>query len=139
MPGDEDRQPEQGHGERLPWACGLGRDAMLGLYDDTLAPLITVGGARRMIGMFDAPDDASVHAHVWECHDAGDELLMVARGALALDFVDTAGVTHTLEIVAPRLAVVPSRCWHRVRVLAPAVLAFVTPTGRTRRSVQPFG
>ncbi|CFB63368.1 cupin [Pandoraea apista] len=127
-------------GARLPWICGKGRDALVGLYDDgMLARLPTRGGARRMIGMFDAPDDASVHADIWECHDAGDELLMVARGTLAVDYVDQAGVSRTLEIVGPRLAVVPSRCWHRVRVLVPAVLAFVTPTGRTRRAAQPFG
>ncbi|WP_353190009.1 hypothetical protein [Pandoraea pnomenusa] len=131
---------ERALGARLPWACGMGRDALLGLYDDDmLATLATRSGARRMIGMFDAPDDAAVHADIWECHEAGDELLMVARGALALDYVDLAGVSRTLEIVAPRLAVVPSRCWHRVRVLAPAVLAFVTPIGRTRRSAAPFG
>ncbi|VVD88232.1 cupin [Pandoraea pneumonica] len=137
--GDGD-EGERALGARLPWACGTGRDALLGLYDDDmLATLATRSGARRMIGMFDAPDDASVHADVWECHEAGDELLMVARGTLAIDYVDLAGVTRTLEIAAPRLAVVPSRCWHRVRVIAPAVLAFVTPTGRTRRSAQPFG
>ncbi|MGC7403814.1 hypothetical protein ACPWR0_13565 [Pandoraea pneumonica] len=140
--GDGD-EGERVLGARLPWACGTGRDALLGLYeDDMLAMMATRSGARRgarrMIGMFEAPDNAAVHADVWECHEAGDELLMVARGTLAIDYVDLAGVTRTLEIAAPRLAVVPSRCWHRVRVLVPAVLAFVTPTGRTRRSAQPF-
>ncbi|VVE87827.1 cupin [Pandoraea bronchicola] len=131
---------ERALGAHLPWVCEQGRDSLIGLYDDdSLAALAARGGARRMIGMFDAPDDASVHADVWECHEAGDELLIVARGALAVDYVDLAGVARTLEIVGPRLAVVPSRCWHRVRVLVPAVLAFVTPTGRTRRAAQPFG
>ncbi|WP_087688223.1 hypothetical protein [Pandoraea sp. PE-S2R-1] len=138
--GELSSDSERALGARLPWVCGTGRDALVGLYDDgMLATLATRSEARRMIGMFDAPDDASVHADVWECHEAGDELLMVARGTLAIDYVDLAGVTRTLELAGPRLAVVPARCWHRVRVLDPAVLAFVTPIGRTRRAAVPFG
>lgn len=139
MTADEGSLPDGDRAERVPWTCEPGRGAMLGLHGETIAPLAGPGDALRMIGLFDAPDDASVHAHVWECHDAGDELLMVARGRLALDFVDATGAVRTLGITAPCLAVVPSRCWHRLRVLAPAVLAFVTPMGRTRRSAQPLG
>jgi mannose-6-phosphate isomerase-like protein (cupin superfamily) len=83
-----------------------------------------------LLGTVDFTDDESVHADHWECHPDGDEVLCVLEGRL-LAAVDRDGATEEAVIGRGQAFIVPRASWHRLRVLEPGRLLFVTPRAGT--------
>lgn len=80
-----------------------------------------------VIGVSDFSDDDSVHAGYWEYHPTGDEILCVLAGRL-LAVVDDDGAAKEVVIEEGQAFIVPRANWHRLRVLEPGRLLFLTPT-----------
>lgn len=64
--------------------------------------------------------------HNGECHQDGDELLVVITGSVAVTVEKPEG-EHTTQVSEGEAFVVPQGHWHRVRPRTPARLLFVTP------------
>lgn len=64
--------------------------------------------------------------HNGECHQDGDELLVVITGTVTVTIEEPDG-EHTAEVGAGEAFVVPQGRWHRVRPQMPSQLLFVTP------------
>jgi mannose-6-phosphate isomerase-like protein (cupin superfamily) len=82
------------------------------------------------LGLAEFSADDSVHAHHWECHPGGDEILCVLEGRL-IAAVDRDGAIEEVLIAKGEAFIVPRASWHRVRVLEPGRLLFFTPRAGT--------
>jgi mannose-6-phosphate isomerase-like protein (cupin superfamily) len=84
----------------------------------------------RVLALFEVRTPRDVHYPAWEMHPEGDELLMLASGALAVEFRD--GDTHRTTPLPSRSAlIVPAGLWHRLIVHEPSVLIAITPRHNT--------
>ncbi len=100
---------------------------------------VRAAGAVRVLGMTAFCDDDSVHADYWEIHPAGDEILYVMEGRL-LAFVASGDAVLEAVVEPGHALVVPQAHWHRLRVLEPGRLLFLTPTAGTGlRAATPDG
>ncbi len=78
----------------------------------------------------DRPFDLSstfVHAGSFERHPAGDELLLLLEGALALviEEPDEPDRERRIELATREACVVPRGLWHRLEMRRPSRLLFV--------------
>jgi mannose-6-phosphate isomerase-like protein (cupin superfamily) len=62
----------------------------------------------------------------WEMHPAGEELVVLASGALDLVLEDAAGARTTLALRGRGAVLIPRGTWHWARVLEPSEMWFVT-------------
>lgn len=75
--------------------------------------------------------------NTWECHPAGDEIVLLLSGAATL-LVRQHGRNQALPLAAPGdYCIVPAGCWHTARVIQPSGLLFVTPGAGTENREQP--
>lgn len=70
-------------------------------------------------------DSASLHGSHWERHLHGDEMLTVLQGGINV-VLDTSGEEKCFRLGSGDSLVVPRGCWHRLEVLQPGQLLFVT-------------
>ncbi|WP_439813739.1 cupin domain-containing protein [Zavarzinia sp. CC-PAN008] len=84
----------------------------------------------RIMGLMDFTDAESVHADHWEVHPDGDEILCVVDGTLGIS-IERAGETGETLVQAGQALIVPRACWHRLRVVQPGRLLFLTPSAGT--------
>jgi hypothetical protein len=68
----------------------------------------------------------------WEMHPAGEELVVLASGALDLVLEDAAGVQTTLALRGRGAVLIPRGTWHWARVHEPSEMWFVTYGEGTR-------
>lgn len=61
----------------------------------------------------------------WECHPAGEELIVMLSGACTLILETAAGETRT-HLEAGKAVLVPTGVWHRMEILEPGEALFVT-------------
>jgi len=115
------------------------RDTLISYSDDRRAARLprSRDGHERMqdgctLGVVAFHDDRSVHADCWECHPAGDEVLCVLEGRLLVT-PDRGGATEDAVIGQGQAFIVPRRTWHRLLVLEPGRLPFLTPRAGARR------
>jgi mannose-6-phosphate isomerase-like protein (cupin superfamily) len=87
--------------------------------------------AASIMGVVAFTDDDCVHADHWECHPAGDEVLVVLEGCLTAT-VDRTGAIGEDTIGPGQAFIVPRACWHRLKVVQPGRLLFFTPVAGTR-------
>lgn len=113
------------------------RDSPIAYRDDKSAFRITQPQAAFrdaatgcMFGIAAFADDESVHADRWERHPAGDEILCVLEGRL-LVVVDHHGTNECAVIEEGQAFVVPRAHWHRLQVVEPGRLLFLTPPAGT--------
>lgn len=84
----------------------------------------------RALSLHEVNAPQNVHYPTWEMHPPGDELLIVASGALSVEFRN--GGTIRTAHSSPRSAfVVPAGSWHRLMVNEPSVLLAITPPHNT--------
>lgn len=82
------------------------------------------------LGFHEILDPADVHYPNWEMHPAGDELLVLLSGALAVEWRDGGA-----SPLCPGMAcIVPAGRWHRLILHAPARLIAITPQEGTRHA-----
>ncbi len=79
-----------------------------------------------IIGIRAFRDSTSVHGSHWERHPRGDEMLTVLQGCIDV-VLDTPLEETRLHVDAGHSLVVPQGCWHRLEVVQPGQLLFVTP------------
>lgn len=93
-----------------------------------------------IIGIKPFSDGASLHEGHWERHPVGDEVLCLIEGAVRvlLRPQRDGDAVPALQLSAGQMLVVPRGCWHRLQVLRPGRLMFVTPArGSEHEKVQP--
>jgi mannose-6-phosphate isomerase-like protein (cupin superfamily) len=78
------------------------------------------------VGAFHADSDESVHADHWERHTAGQELLYVVSGALAVHLREY-GDGPVVTLTSGQAFIVPAGKWHRLSVREPGDLVTVSP------------
>jgi mannose-6-phosphate isomerase-like protein (cupin superfamily) len=83
-----------------------------------------------LMGVVDATDDRSVDAAFWERHPGGDKILYVLEGSIALTLAHEEAES-TMCVGAGQACIVPRAVWHRLRVVVPGRLLFMTPTAGT--------
>ena len=67
----------------------------------------------------------------WECHPAGDELVMLLPGRAEV-LLEEAGTVSTLSLEAPGVYVlVPAGAWHTARTRVATTMLFLTPGAGT--------
>lgn len=93
-----------------------------------------VGKPRRLsahdgwlVGVKAVASDADVHGDVWERHPAGDEMLCVLEGRVVLTLMEDGGAETDVLLENRRGTVVPRGVWHRLHVVCPGKILFVTP------------
>ncbi len=94
-----------------------------------------------IIGVKTVTDGASVHAGQWERHPGGEEVLALLEGSVRVILAgdDGQGGEHAVPLSAGQMLVVPRGTWHRLQVVQPGRLMFVTPSrGSEHRRVQPL-
>ena len=72
----------------------------------------------------------------WECHPAGDELVMLLSGRAEV-LLEEAGTVRTLSLEAPGdYVLVPTGAWHTARTRVATTMLFLTPgAGTEHRTV----
>jgi mannose-6-phosphate isomerase-like protein (cupin superfamily) len=80
----------------------------------------------RILATFPIATPADAHSDSWEMHPAGDEVLFMLTGALAVDCSDG---LHGGSVVlqAGEAIVVPQGVWHRLVLREPGLLLALTP------------
>lgn len=84
-----------------------------------------------LMGVVDTVDDRSVDAAFWEMHPDDDEILYVLEGRVAVTLVREEAPATTVALAAGQAFIVPRAVWHRLQVLAPGRLLFMTPMAGT--------
>ena len=92
---------------------------------------LATGTGDRVIGAKHAADPADFHADEWEMHPGGDEALYLLTGALDVVLDDPAG-ERTFRLEGFQACLVPRGVWHRLVLLRPSDLLFITPARGTR-------
>jgi len=87
-----------------------------------------------IIGFKAFSDGASLHGGHWERHPLGDEVLCLLEGrvrvilrAAGAGEGDEGGAGCATPLEPGQMLVVPRGSWHRLEVLAPGRLLFITP------------
>ena len=84
-----------------------------------------------ILGAVIAAEDSAVHADYWERHPAGDEILHLLSGRLSVTLAPEGATERCCTLRAGEALVVPCGVWHRLQVLEPARLLFITPPRAT--------
>lgn len=105
-------------------------DLMSGNYQSAGARLVGEGD-----GWLVSAYHTSENTAAWERHPAGDEIILVLRGAIAFIFEEAAG-ERIVELRAGAACVVPRGVWHRQIVHEPSdYLALTYGKGTEHRPV----
>ncbi len=89
-------------------------------------------GDGRVFGVKQAVDPAELHPDQWEMHPHGDELLLLIDGVI--DLITSDGRNEQRQLLQKGQAVLMRQgTWHRLLLLAPSTLAFLSPVRGTRR------
>lgn len=84
--------------------------------------------AQWLVGIKPYTDNHSVHSQHWERHPCGDEMLTLLEGRLNLIVQAEDAQQHSQTLLAGQSVLIPQGCWHRLEVLTPGKLMFITPT-----------
>ncbi|RVT41395.1 hypothetical protein EMM73_19190 [Rheinheimera sediminis] len=84
-----------------------------------------------VFGFLQLDDPEEVHPNIWERHLEGDEYLFLINGAVEVIFESPVAENLTLE--AENGCVIQQGLWHRLTLIAPSRLLFVSPTKSTER------
>lgn len=86
-----------------------------------------IAGRRRLEGRLVMGTDLSESMTHWEMHPAGDEVLLLLSGRVLAVLEDPAGDTDETFPMEPGEAfVVPRGRWHRIEVVEPGQMVFIT-------------
>ena len=107
-----------------------GRAQPVAWTPEVLRRLVT-GVGDRVVGAKRGVEPADFHAHEWEMHPAGDEVLYLLTGALDV-VLDDPGGERFLRLQAGQGCLVPQGVWHRLVLHQPSDLLFITPARGTR-------
>lgn len=102
---------------------GLRRDLSAGLVPATPDPPIPVDGVT--IGVVSMDENAP---HDGEMHPDGDEVLYLISGRVRVSLETTP--PEELEMLPGDGLIVPKGIWHRVDILEPSQIVYVTPGPR---------
>ncbi len=102
------------------FSVGLDRELLASLVPDRPDPPVPVDGAT-----FGVATMTENSPHGGEMHPDGDEILFLISGHINVVFLDDP--MEDIEVKAGGGLVVPKGMWHRVDVLAPSQIAYVTP------------
>ncbi len=135
MSGQHNSQPNLAALDLQDHCIYLARDGALRSYAKTVEFFRSSGKSPelmdgRMLALYRVNSPRDVHHPDWEMHPAGDELLILASGALSVDARE--GATERTAPLPPQAAfIVPAGVWHRLIVHEPSVLIAITPRHNT--------
>jgi mannose-6-phosphate isomerase-like protein (cupin superfamily) len=66
---------------------------------------------------------------VWHCHEAEDELFLVIRGAFRMDYRDSQGCEHAIELRESEFLIVPRGVPHRPAAQEEVSVLLFEPAG----------
>ncbi len=107
-----------------------GRALPVAWVPDVFRRLVT-GDRDRVVGAKHGAEPADFHADEWEMHPAGDELLYLLTGAIDA-LLDEPGGERLVSLRGGQALLVPQGVWHRLLLLEPSDLLFITPASGTR-------
>lgn len=84
-----------------------------------------------LVALVDTVDDRSVDAGFWERHPGGDKLLYVLEGRIAVTLAPEGQDEATVMVASPSACIVPKDTWHRLQVMEPGRMLWVTPRAGT--------
>ena len=102
------------------YAIGLGRDFSATPIEDRPDPQIPVDGAT-----FGVATMSENSPHDGERHPDGDEVLYLISGKVRVVFVD--GDYPDIDVLPGDGLLVPKGVWHRVDILEPCQIVYLTP------------
>ena len=102
------------------FSVGLDRDLLASFVPDRPDPPVPVSGAT-----FGVATMAENSPHVGEMHPDGDEVLFLISGRINVVFPDDP--VGDIEVVPGGGLVVPKGMWHRVDILEPSQIVYLTP------------
>ena len=76
-------------------------------------------------------EDKMLHPDLWERHTNGDEFLYVISGEIKITSAQPQMTSS--ELCSGQGCIVPKGEWHRLNLITPATLLFLTPTQNTER------
>ena len=108
------------------------RDRLIALRADKRAASIPLNeraksAADWIVGTVVAMDDQAIHAEYWERHPTGDETLYLLEGHLEITLAKEGAPETQVTLRAGQAFIVPQGTWHRLHVLEPGQLLFITP------------
>ena len=83
-------------------------------------------GARRYDGRMMTANHVSADMAHWEMHPAGEEVLVSVSASVEAVHQHENG-EESVTLVPGNACIVPRGTWHRIRVVEPGVLVFITP------------
>lgn len=101
-------------------SVGLGHDFLASLVPDRPDPPVPVDGAT-----FGVATMTENSPHGGEMHPDGDEVLYLISGRIRVVFLDDP--VDDIEVLPGVGLVVPQGMWHRVDILEPSQIAYLTP------------
>lgn len=102
------------------YAVGIGSDFTATMVPDRPDPQIPFAGA--IFGVAHMTDNSP---HGGEMHPDGDEVLYLVSGHIRVVFL--ASPEDDIEVRPGEGLIVPQGMWHRVDILAPSEIAYMTP------------
>lgn len=85
-----------------------------------------IAGKRRLDGILVMASVLTEDVGHWEVHPAGDEILLLLSGEMTV-VLEHQPEDETFPLKAGETFVVPRGRWHRVKVIEPGELVFMTP------------
>lgn len=84
-----------------------------------------MSGGVRIEGRMVMAAEMTADMQHWEMHPAGDEVLVLMSGR-AIVVLEEADGTREIAVAAGETAIVPRGCWHRIKVVEPGRMVFMT-------------
>lgn len=106
-------------------SIGLSHDFLASLIPDRPDPAVAVDGATFGIATM-----SENSPHGGEMHPDGDEVLYLISGRIRVVFLEDP--TGDIDVLPGSGLVVPKGMWHRVDILEPSQIAYLTPGPNNR-------
>jgi mannose-6-phosphate isomerase-like protein (cupin superfamily) len=108
------------------------------LRGDNLKPRLQQLPGGLLLAAFQIALDSDTHPHMWEMHPAGDEILVMVTGALAVEYAD-GDRRGRCSLGTGQAVVMPRGVWHRLELREPGLLLTLTPIEGTLHDETPGG
>ncbi|WP_299395173.1 cupin domain-containing protein [Pelagibius sp.] len=84
-----------------------------------------MSGGVRIEGRMVMAAEMTADMRHWEMHPAGDEVLVLMNGRAIVVLEEPDG-PRQIEVSAGEVVIVPRGCWHRIKVVEPGKMVFMT-------------
>jgi mannose-6-phosphate isomerase-like protein (cupin superfamily) len=92
----------------------------------------------HLLGAFEISSCDDLHSDTWEMHPAGDEVLIMLKGALRVDYSD-GSLRGTSSLESGHGMLIPKGVWHRLVLRERGVLLVLSAPQGTQFNQDPGG